>query len=220
MLALSPDAEIGEVVRRLPLVRSYPETNGIIGDATDVLNNQANAVVGVWSNQITETITTLPTTFFNSTARLTVDGNFCTVPCVETWIVGSQHTIQAAGSYVAAGGTSEYLFSGWSDSGTLWHNVTAAAGTVTASYSPQYYLTTAASPSNGGSISPASGWYAAGAVVPEHTVVTPRTLWAGVPAKMRRELSGKDRALILEYAQNYLDYTEIYLGEIDPVTAR
>jgi carbonic anhydrase/acetyltransferase-like protein (isoleucine patch superfamily) len=54
---------------------------------------------------------------------------------------------------------------------------------------------------------------AAGAVVPEHTVVPPRTLWAGVPAKMRRELSDKDRALILEYAQNYLDYTGFYLAE-------
>jgi carbonic anhydrase/acetyltransferase-like protein (isoleucine patch superfamily) len=55
---------------------------------------------------------------------------------------------------------------------------------------------------------------AAGAVVPEHTVVPPRTLWAGVPAKLRRELTDKDRALIHEYAQNYLDYTEIYLAEI------
>ncbi|MGD0733915.1 MAG: gamma carbonic anhydrase family protein [Terracidiphilus sp.] len=54
---------------------------------------------------------------------------------------------------------------------------------------------------------------AAGAVVPEHTVVPPRTLWAGVPAKMRRELGDKDRALILEYAQNYLDYVKIYLSE-------
>ena len=54
---------------------------------------------------------------------------------------------------------------------------------------------------------------AAGAVVPEGTVVPPRTLWAGVPAKMRRELTDKDRALILEYAQNYLDYVKIYLGE-------
>ena len=54
---------------------------------------------------------------------------------------------------------------------------------------------------------------AAGSVVPEHTVVPPRTLWAGVPAKMRRELGEKDRALILEYAQNYLDYVEIYLAE-------
>ena len=51
---------------------------------------------------------------------------------------------------------------------------------------------------------------AAGAVVPEHTVVPPRTLWAGVPAKLRRQLEDKDRALILEYAQNYLDYVEIY----------
>ena len=54
---------------------------------------------------------------------------------------------------------------------------------------------------------------AAGAVVPEHTVVPPRTLWAGVPAKLRRELGDKDRALILEYAQNYLDYVDIYLKE-------
>jgi carbonic anhydrase/acetyltransferase-like protein (isoleucine patch superfamily) len=52
---------------------------------------------------------------------------------------------------------------------------------------------------------------AAGSVVPENTVVPPRTLWAGVPAKLRRELTEKDRALILEYAQNYLDYVDIYL---------
>lgn len=54
---------------------------------------------------------------------------------------------------------------------------------------------------------------AAGAVVPEDTIVPPRTLWAGVPAKMRRELGQQDRALILQYAQNYLDYTAIYLSE-------
>jgi carbonic anhydrase/acetyltransferase-like protein (isoleucine patch superfamily) len=54
---------------------------------------------------------------------------------------------------------------------------------------------------------------AAGSVVPEHTVIPPRTLWAGVPAKLRRELTDKDRALILEYAQNYLDYVDIYLSD-------
>ena len=54
---------------------------------------------------------------------------------------------------------------------------------------------------------------ASGAVVPEHTVVPPRTLWAGVPAKMRRELGDADRKLILEYAQNYLDYVKMYLAE-------
>ncbi|MDE3147922.1 MAG: gamma carbonic anhydrase family protein [Acidobacteriota bacterium] len=56
---------------------------------------------------------------------------------------------------------------------------------------------------------------AAGSVVPEHTVVPPRTLWAGVPAKLRRELGDKDRALILEYAQNYLDYVHMYLAETE-----
>lgn len=56
---------------------------------------------------------------------------------------------------------------------------------------------------------------AAGAVVPEHTVVPPRTLWAGVPAKQRRELGEADRKLILEYAQNYLDYVAMYLAEAD-----
>jgi carbonic anhydrase/acetyltransferase-like protein (isoleucine patch superfamily) len=54
---------------------------------------------------------------------------------------------------------------------------------------------------------------AAGAVVPEGTQVPPRTLWAGVPAKLRRELSEADHARIIEYAQNYLDYVEIYLKE-------
>ena len=56
---------------------------------------------------------------------------------------------------------------------------------------------------------------AAGAVVPEHTIVPPRTLWAGVPAKLRRELGDRERETIRQYAQNYLDYTAIYLGERD-----
>jgi len=61
---------------------------------------------------------------------------------------------------------------------------------------------------------------AAGSVVPEHTIVPPRTLWAGVPAKMRRELTDKDRELIREFAQNYLDYVDIYLGESTAVISR
>ena len=56
---------------------------------------------------------------------------------------------------------------------------------------------------------------AAGALVPEGTIVPPRTLWAGVPAKQRRELGDEDRKLILMYAGNYLDYTATYLKERD-----
>ncbi|MBV8115240.1 MAG: gamma carbonic anhydrase family protein [Silvibacterium sp.] len=54
---------------------------------------------------------------------------------------------------------------------------------------------------------------AAGAVVPEGMVVPARSLVAGVPAKVRRELMTDDRDLILKYARNYQDYTKIYLEE-------
>lgn len=54
---------------------------------------------------------------------------------------------------------------------------------------------------------------AAGAVIPEHTIIPPRSLVAGVPGKVKRTLDDSDRALILQYAQNYLAYTAIYLAE-------
>jgi len=57
---------------------------------------------------------------------------------------------------------------------------------------------------------------AAGAVIPEHTVIPPRSLVAGVPGKVRRTLTDADRELILKYAHNYLDYTAIYLREAGP----
>jgi carbonic anhydrase/acetyltransferase-like protein (isoleucine patch superfamily) len=54
---------------------------------------------------------------------------------------------------------------------------------------------------------------AAGAVIPEHTIIPRNSLVAGVPGKVRRTLDEADRAQILKYAQNYLDYTKIYLEE-------
>jgi carbonic anhydrase/acetyltransferase-like protein (isoleucine patch superfamily) len=54
---------------------------------------------------------------------------------------------------------------------------------------------------------------AAGAIIPEKTVIPPRSLVAGVPGKVRRELGEEDRKLIMMYANNYLDYTKIYLAE-------
>jgi carbonic anhydrase/acetyltransferase-like protein (isoleucine patch superfamily) len=56
---------------------------------------------------------------------------------------------------------------------------------------------------------------AAGAVIPEQTVIPPNSLVAGVPGKVRRTLGDADRAMILKYAQNYLDYTAIYLSEME-----
>ena len=54
---------------------------------------------------------------------------------------------------------------------------------------------------------------AAGAVIPEHTIIPPRSLVAGVTGKVRRTLGDADRELILTYARNYLDYVASYLKE-------
>jgi carbonic anhydrase/acetyltransferase-like protein (isoleucine patch superfamily) len=55
---------------------------------------------------------------------------------------------------------------------------------------------------------------AAGAVIPEQTVIPPKSLVAGVPGKVKKTLGDEDRKMILMYAQNYLDYTAIYLKEL------
>jgi carbonic anhydrase/acetyltransferase-like protein (isoleucine patch superfamily) len=54
---------------------------------------------------------------------------------------------------------------------------------------------------------------AAGAVIPEHTVIPPRSLVVGVPGKVKKALGEEDQKMIARYAQNYLDYTAIYLAE-------
>jgi carbonic anhydrase/acetyltransferase-like protein (isoleucine patch superfamily) len=54
---------------------------------------------------------------------------------------------------------------------------------------------------------------AAGALIPEGVVIPPRSLVAGLPGKVRRELGKEDREQILMYARNYLDYTKMYLEE-------
>ena len=56
---------------------------------------------------------------------------------------------------------------------------------------------------------------AAGTVIPEQMVIPANSLVAGVPGKVKRTLGEADRALILKYAQNYLDYTKIYLAETE-----
>ena len=56
---------------------------------------------------------------------------------------------------------------------------------------------------------------AAGAVIPEHAVIPPRSLVVGIPGKVKRELGEEDQKMILQYAQNYLDYKAIYLAEMN-----
>jgi carbonic anhydrase/acetyltransferase-like protein (isoleucine patch superfamily) len=51
---------------------------------------------------------------------------------------------------------------------------------------------------------------AAGTVVLEGTVIPPRSLVAGVPGKVRREMSAKEVEKVIQNAQDYLDLTTVH----------
>jgi len=54
---------------------------------------------------------------------------------------------------------------------------------------------------------------AAGALVPEGTVIPPGSLYAGVPARLKRQLTDADRGFIDLHAAHYLQYKDSYLAE-------
>jgi predicted outer membrane repeat protein len=122
-----------------------------------VTGNFATATVQI-------TVTTNPAHLLVS-----VDGGTATAaPLVETWNVGSSHTI-ATSSPQSGGSGVQFVWSNWSDSGAISHSITVpgTATTYTATFNTQYQLTTQASPSADGSVTPASGsYYASGAVIP------------------------------------------------------
>ena len=53
---------------------------------------------------------------------------------------------------------------------------------------------------------------AAGSVVLENTVIPPRSLYVGVPAKLRRKATSVDEKLIRRLTRNYLRYKKNYQG--------
>ncbi len=54
---------------------------------------------------------------------------------------------------------------------------------------------------------------AAGALVAEDTVIPPHSLYMGVPAKLRREVTQDEQAFIRMHATHYLEYKERYLAK-------
>jgi carbonic anhydrase/acetyltransferase-like protein (isoleucine patch superfamily) len=52
----------------------------------------------------------------------------------------------------------------------------------------------------------------AGALLTEGTIIPPRSLVLGMPAKVKRELSEAEVASIDAYAQRYCEYKDTYLG--------
>ena len=94
-----------------------------------------------------------------------VDGTPYTAPQTFQWQPGASHTI-AVNSPLGSGAT-RYVFTSWSNGGAQTQTVSpAAAITYTASFTTQYQLTTTASPTASGTVTPATGgYYAAGSTV-------------------------------------------------------
>jgi len=61
---------------------------------------------------------------------------------------------------------------------------------------------------------------AAGALVAENTVIPPRSLYMGVPAKLRREVTDDEQAFIKMHATHYLQYKDCYLAELTKEPSR
>jgi gamma-carbonic anhydrase len=54
---------------------------------------------------------------------------------------------------------------------------------------------------------------AAGTLIPERTVINPGSLVIGQPGKVKRALNDGDQKSILDYAQRYVEYKNIYREE-------
>jgi len=122
------------------------------------------------ANNWTSTQTTQMVTIQTSPAGLqfSVDGGALQIAPQTLSLSQGSHTISVAATQPGAAGT-QYVFVSWSDGGQASHSITvgSTAATYTASFQTQYQLTLTASPSAGGTITPASGaFYAAGTTVP------------------------------------------------------
>ena len=137
--------------------------------AIDNSGSGAATIGGGWCVNITPA--TVATTITTSPANLlvSVDGGTPTAaPLTENWVPGSTHTIATSSPQNVSGG-SEQVFSSWSDGGSISHSITVptSATAYTATFNTQYQLTSQASPSADGSVTPASGsYYAGGATIP------------------------------------------------------
>jgi len=131
------------------------------------MNSPVSETANFGINNVNVTIGTSP-----SGLLVSVDGGAAqTAPVNTSWQVGTKHTIATTSPQGSSG--TLYTFTGWSDAGTISHQVTASSSVTsyTASFSTSYLLTTSASPSGDGTVgvssnsTPTNGYYPAGAQV-------------------------------------------------------
>jgi hypothetical protein len=137
------------------LTLATPGASGSISHGTNIVINT--------SSPTNITLQTNPSGLLAS-----VDGGTAQIAPHTFSLAQGPHTIAVATTQSGATGT-QYVFTGWSDSGAVSHsiNVGASAATYTASFKTQYQLTISAAPAADGTVTPVSGgFYDSGSVVP------------------------------------------------------
>jgi len=118
-----------------------------------LLMDRGKTITAVFAECVKITVTTDPPGL-----QVLVDGSTQTsTPTTFRWLVGSNHTL-GANSPQPGGSGVRYIFDHWSDTGKQSHPIITPTQdtTYTAVFRPQYALTTAYTPSVGGTVNPAT----------------------------------------------------------------
>jgi uncharacterized membrane protein len=150
-----------------PLVQDGVGCPGVAG--VDISATAEILVLDVVGYTLTSSLTSSITIETNpSGLQFSVDGGVGQTAPQTLSLSQGTHTIAVVTPQAGAAGT-QYVFTGWSDSGAASHSIAvgSSAATYTASFKTQYQLTISASPVAGGTVSPTTGtFYNAGTVVP------------------------------------------------------
>jgi hypothetical protein len=98
---------------------------------------------------------------------ISVDGTAYVAPQTFHWNLSNAHTIGTVNPQSGTTGT-QYAFSNWSNGGAIAQTIVTPSSntTLTASFNTQYFLATAANPTNEGNVLPASvAYYNSGTIV-------------------------------------------------------
>jgi Divergent InlB B-repeat domain/Chitobiase/beta-hexosaminidase C-terminal domain len=153
-LQVTASGSTDKLVATLPLSASGVTPAAIASTMSTAINvtpsNSVQVIIGVSPSGLT----------------FMVDGVSYSATTTLTWPLGSQHTLSAISPQDISG--TQYSFVSWSDGGAMSHTVTASATNLnyTATFNVAYLLTVSANPSQGGTVSPASGaYYPAGSIL-------------------------------------------------------
>lgn len=133
---------------------------------------------------------------------LIVDGvsySYSDIPKSFTWSTGSTHSFKWINTVSAVAGK-RYV---WASTCGLSQNsedsikVPPGGGNVTATYGTKYYLTMRVEPSDGGSVSPSSGWYSAGSTLEISVIPKPSYKFIGWAGSGFGSYNGSDNPAII-----------------------